>query len=107
MSVRLLATLGGLAAALAIATPVSAQEETRSVIVSFAGLDLARPADADRLERQLRMAARQVCGSDEPLHILARLQAVECEKSALDRAHADVQLALRGRSSTRIALTAR
>jgi UrcA family protein len=107
MLVRLLSTLGALAATaatLAIATPVSAQEEVRSATVSFAGLDLAKPADAARLDRRLQAAARQVCGPNEDADIRAHRDRVACEKTALSRGRADVQLALRG-SGTEVALT--
>jgi UrcA family protein len=107
MLVRLLSTLGALAATaatLVFATPVAAQEEARSAIVSFAGLDLAKPADAARLDQRLQGAARHVCGPNEGADIRAHRDRIACEKTALARAHADVQLALRG-SGTEVALT--
>ncbi|HEX4738657.1 MAG TPA: UrcA family protein [Allosphingosinicella sp.] len=108
MFVRVLSTLGALAATavtLAFATPASAQEETRTVVVSFAGLDLANPADAARLEQRLHGAARQVCGPDEGTDLRARRDMDICQKTALVRAHAEVQIALRGGSDTQVALT--
>jgi UrcA family protein len=107
MFVRLLSTLGALAATaatVAVATPAHAQDEARSATVSLAALDLARPADAARLDQRLQAAARQVCGPDEGLDVRARRQIAACEKNALLRARADVQLALRGNGSTKVAL---
>lgn len=107
MLVRLLSTVGALAATvatLAIATPASAQNESRSATVSFTGLNLARPADAARLEQRLQTAARQVCGPDAGRDLGARREIAACEKDALARAHADTRLALRG-TGTEVALT--
>ena len=107
MLTRFVSVLGALvatAATVAFATPAAAQTEDRSVTVSIAGLDPANPADAARLDRRLRAAAREVCGPDQKNDAHAHGLALACEKVALSRANADVQVALRGGSRT-IALT--
>ncbi len=109
MFVRFLSTLGALAATaatVAFAAPARAQDEPRSTIVSFADLDLSKPADAARLDWRLKTAARRVCGPDEGRDIRARHQMITCQKDALARANADVRLALRGGGSE-VALTTR
>ena len=108
MLVRLVSTIGALAATaatVAFASPAAAQVDTRTAIVSFAGLDLAKPADAARLDRRLRMAAQQVCDSDgrKSLQLINEIQ--DCKAAALAHARADVQLALRGGGGTQVALT--
>src|SRR5947209_11913506 len=110
MFVRLLSMLGAVAATaatLACATPASAQDEVRSTIVSLAGLDLSKPADAARLNRRLRTAAHEVCYQEAGGDLRVRQQIIECEKEAMMRANADVQLALRGGGSAKVALTTR
>jgi UrcA family protein len=110
MFVRLVSSLGALAATaatVAFATPAVAQEETRSTIVSFAGLDLTKPADAARLDRRLRIAARQVCESGERATLRVVQEVRDCETAALAHARADVQLALRGGTGSQVALTTR
>lgn len=107
MYVRLLSAFGAIAATaatFAFATPAVAQEEARSETVSMAGLDLAKPADAARLELRLQTAVRRVCGPDEGKDLGARDQFNACKTGALTGAHADVQLALRS-SATQVALT--
>jgi UrcA family protein len=111
MFIRIVSALGALAATaatVAFATPAAAQaEEERSVTVSIAGLDLSNPTDAVRLDRRLRAAAQIVCGPDERMDVRSHHEAMACQKSALARANADVQLALRGGGGSRIvALTA-
>lgn len=108
MLFRIVSVLGAMAATaatLAFATPAAAQTEDRSVTVAIGDLDPSNPADAVRLDRRLRAAARTVCGPDEGKDIRARQNAVACEKTALSRANSDVQMALRGGGSRTVALT--
>ena len=103
MLIRIVSMLGALAATaatVAFASPAAAQTEDRSVVVSFAGLDLANPADAVRLDRRLQSAARSVCGPDLAADFRIHEQTVACEKTAIARARSDVQVALRGGSRT-------
>jgi UrcA family protein len=108
MLIRIVSVLGAIAATaatVAFASPAAAQAEDRSVTVSMAGLDLSSPADAARLHRRLHAAAREVCGPDNLKDAHAHQQARTCEMSALARANADVQLALRGGGSRTVTLT--
>lgn len=110
MFVRVVSTIGALAATaatVAFASPAVSQEETRSEIVSFAGLDLSRPTDALRLDRRLRAAARNVCDSNERKDQRVSRAIAACETAALARGRADVQLAMRGGSGTQVALITR
>jgi UrcA family protein len=86
----------------AAATPVAAGQEQASVAVSYAGLDLAKPADAARLDRRIRMAAQAVCG-DNPLRDVTVSPAVqECEKEAVARARGQVGLAMRSGGGSQV-----
>jgi UrcA family protein len=81
-----------------------AQTEDR-VAVSYAGLDLSNPADAARFDSRVRAAARKVCGFERTRDLRVHQQAIACEKSAMARAGADIQVALRGAGGTAVALT--
>jgi UrcA family protein len=93
-----------LAASALSAPAAAAQADETSVVVSYAGLDLANPADAARFERRLKAAARAVC-SEAPLLDLglsAKIQA--CQDDAVARAKSDLQLALRAAGNRTLAL---
>ncbi|HLL31132.1 MAG TPA: UrcA family protein [Allosphingosinicella sp.] len=81
------------AGTVAVASPAHAAPAEDSVTISLAGLNPADPADSDQIERRIRNAARDLCGSDliQPARLRAR--AVACEKSAVANARNDVQLA--------------
>jgi UrcA family protein len=104
---KILTALGAAAlAASALSTPAAAgpADDGTRVAVSYAGLDLSRPADAARFDRRIRAAARTVC-SDAPmldLGVAARVQA--CEDSAIARARADLRVALRASGERVLAL---
>jgi UrcA family protein len=109
MFIRIVSMLGAMAATaamLAFATPAAAQTEDQ-VTVSFADLDLARPADAARLDRRLLAAAEKVCGPDDSRDYRIHRQSMACQKTALSRANSDVRVALRGNAGTEVALTTR
>jgi UrcA family protein len=90
------ATTLAAAAAPAAAMPAWPGEEVTSVVVSFAGLDLSKRADAARLDRRIRAAAVEVCGT-VPTRDLAFAPGVAgCQKEAISRAKAEVTLAMRG-----------
>ena len=103
--VPVLGALAATAATLAFATPAAAQNEGRSVTVSIAGLDPSSASDVARLDRRLRAAAPEVCGPAQPRDGRLRELPAACEKVALSRANADVQVALRGGGSRTLALT--
>ena len=103
---KILTALGGAALAASLSAPAAASpaDDETKVAVSYAGLDLSKPADAARFERRIRTAARTVC-SEAPmvdLGVAARVQ--ECEDSAVARAKADLQVALRAGGERVLAL---
>ncbi|HYG48314.1 MAG TPA: UrcA family protein [Allosphingosinicella sp.] len=81
------------AGAVALAVPAHAAPAQDSVTISFAGLNLADPANSDRIQRRIRNAARQVCGSDliQPIGLMER--AAACERSVVADANTRVELA--------------
>ena len=79
----LVALFFGLAAASAVAGET---DDAPSVTVSYADLDLSKPAGAETLYRRIQAAARSVCG---PRHSrsLARVQAFRtCYEDAIEDA---------------------
>ena len=107
MFTRFVSMLGAVAATVAtvaFATPAAAQTQEQ-VSVSYADLDLAKPADATRFGYRLRAAAEQVCGPDNAKDVRVHQSVTACRKDALSRANADVRLALRGTAGTEVALT--
>jgi UrcA family protein len=81
------------AGAVAVTAPAHAAPVEDSVTISLSGLNLADPANADRIERRIRTAAREVCGSDliQPVRLMERADA--CERSVVADARNNVQLA--------------
>ena len=85
----------GIAAAVAlcsclIANGASAGQPQRvSVTVSFADLDLSKPAGAQTLYKRIRAAARRVCGPVDA-HIAVRRSSGECLGTAIADAVAQV-----------------
>jgi UrcA family protein len=60
---------------------------TPTMTVSFAELDITKPAGLQVLYRRIENAAKIVCGVDSPPQALARTrQARECYKTAVDDA---------------------
>ena len=75
-------------AILATAGPVLAQSAndagSPNVRVSYSDLDLASRTGAREMLSRIRYAARQVCGGDSDIRVLAQhAQFVSCEKSAV------------------------
>lgn len=54
-----------------------------SVAVVHADLDLSNAADRERLQRRLRIAARQVCGTGFDFDLRSQNAARECEERTL------------------------
>lgn len=92
-------TLSALAAAaltvgvFAFTSPAQAAPAEDSVVVSLEGLNPGDSADADRIDRRIRSAARGLCGSDliQPVRMMQR--AAACEKAAVADAQSAVELA--------------
>jgi UrcA family protein len=104
--IKILTALGAAAlAASALCTPAAASPvDQTKVVVSYKGLDLANPADAARLERRLREAARAVC-SDAPILDLSLAGEIEaCRAEVMSRARADMQVAIRSGGGRVLAL---
>ena len=96
------------AGAVALAVPAHAAPAEDQVTISLAGLDLADPANSDRIDRRIRSAARGLCGSDliQPIRLMER--AAACEKSVVAEARNTVELAAAKRGAPfRLALRAR
>lgn len=103
---KILTALGAAAlAASALTSPAAAAPagET-SVAVSYAGLDLANPADAARFDQRLRVAARDVCGDATALDLRMSAKVGTCQTEAIARAKSDVQVAMRTGGSRVVAL---
>lgn len=100
---KILTALGAAAlAASALSTPAAAApEDNVSVVVSYAGLDPAKPADAARLDRRLRAAAHAICREASVPDLDLARQTAECEAGVLGRGKSELQLAMQsGRSRT-------
>lgn len=71
----------------AIAAPAAAQiaqPEPRTIAVSTEGLDLTDPADAAVLDRRIRAAVREVCGSAPSFDPEGRNQVRECRELTME-----------------------
>jgi UrcA family protein len=92
-SLAALAALAMTAGTLAFATPALAARGDEAVTVTLDGLNPADPADADRIERRIRNAARGLCESQavQPLRLMQ--QAAACEKAMVAQAQTAVELA--------------
>lgn len=64
--------------------------ETRSVVVSYADLDLSRQAGVDTLYTRLRSASKTVCGTRDVRIVQRRRDWDRCYDEALDNAVATV-----------------
>ena len=86
-----------LVAASLAATPAAAYGPPARQAVSYADLDLSRPADVARLHRRLAAALENVCGSYATSESWQESEIARCRAGA--RAEADAQLArLTGRA---------
>jgi UrcA family protein len=92
-------TLSALAAAaltvgaFALTAPAHAASADEGVTISLDGLDPADPADAGRIDRRIRNAARDLCGSQQLQPVRFMQQAAACEKAAVAEARTAVELA--------------
>ena len=107
-------TLSALAAAaltigtFAVTAPAQAAPADEAVTISLEGLDPADPSDAVRIDRRIRNAARDACGSQTIQPVKLMQVAAECEKTLIANARSDVQLAAaRPATPFRLALRAR
>jgi UrcA family protein len=92
-------TLSAIAAAaltvgtFALAAPAQAAPADDGVTVTLGGLNPADPADSTRIERRIRNAAHDLCGSQaiQPLQLMQK--AAACEKAVVADAQNAVELA--------------
>ncbi len=84
-------------------TAYAAPTETRSVTVSYADLDIARPADRAILERRIVVAADRICANPGERDIRSLMEARECRTAALADARPKVELAMLKASSQQYA----
>lgn len=94
---RMLSALTALAmttASLAVAAaPASAAPAEDGISISIDGLNPANPADALRIDRRVRTAARSLCGSNQIQPIRLRRGAEACEAAVIADAMSSVELA--------------
>jgi UrcA family protein len=103
-----IAALAMTAGTFALAAPAQAAPAEDAVNISLAGLDASDPADAVRIERRIRTAAQDLCGSKliQPLQMRAKAEA--CEAALTADARGSVQLAAAAQATTiRLALRVR
>jgi UrcA family protein len=92
-------------AAFTLAAPAAASPVGEdNVVVGIAGLDLARPSDAARLDMRLRRAAEEVCGTADGRDLRLSGAVAACRTEAIARARADVEIAMRSGGSRVVAL---
>ena len=88
-----LAALAMTAGTVAFAVPAHAATPEDEVTISLDGLNPADPADSDGIERRIRNAARDLCGSHsiQPTRLMRK--AADCEKAIVAEAQTAVELA--------------
>jgi UrcA family protein len=72
----------------ATAGAVPAEQTQRSLKIPVAGLNLANPADVQRLDSTIRAAARKVCSPENYRDLRAVSDRPACEATAINRAQA-------------------
>lgn len=87
------AALAMTAGTLAFAVPAHAAPADDSVSISIEGLDPTSPADVARIDRRVRAAARDLCGSDLIQPVRLRERASACEGAMVADARNAVRLA--------------
>ncbi len=79
--------------AVALAVPAHASPAEDVVSISLEGLDSADPADAARIDRRIRSAARSLCGSKLIQPLRMRERAAACEEAVTADVRGSVELA--------------
>ena len=81
---KILTALAAVAAASAVVVPtVSQAQETRSVRVSYADLNLASVDDQGRLETRIKYAAKYVCEDGSPNNLFLMSAEFACRSDAI------------------------
>lgn len=81
----------------AVAAPATASP--RSIAVSYADLDLSRPAGVAALDRRLARAADAVCGPVDARDLRAMSAARACRTAALSSANAEAKPVIAARTA--------
>lgn len=103
-----LAALAMTAGTVAFAVPAHAAPAEETISISLDGLDSSDPADAARIDRRIRSAARNLCGSRLIQPIGLREKAASCEAAVTADARSSVRLAAAGQGTPfRLALRVR
>ncbi|MEO7177283.1 MAG: UrcA family protein [Allosphingosinicella sp.] len=93
---------------IALAAPANAAPAEDAISISIEGLNPANPADAVRIDRRVRTAARSLCGSNQIQPIRLRVGAEACEAAVVADARNSVELAAAKQASAiRLALRTR
>jgi UrcA family protein len=79
--------------AFALTAPAQAAPAEEGVTVTLDGLNPADPADAARIDRRIRNAARDLCGSQAIQPLPLRAKAAACEAAIVVDAQSAVELA--------------
>jgi len=88
-----IAALAMTAGTLALAAPANAASADDSVSISIEGLNPSNPADAARIDRRVRSAAANLCGSNQIQPARMRAQAEACKEAVVADARSAVQVA--------------
>ena len=106
LSLTSLAAIVLLAASPVSAAPASAIQET--VAVRIGDLDLATPSGTDRLQRRVRSAANEICGTIPAMPLSLRTVSQACHEEVVASSKAQVALATaRAESHVQLARRAR
>lgn len=92
-TVSALAAIAITVGAFALTAPAQAAPADEGVTITLDGLNPADPADSAHIERRIRNAARDLCGSwrIQPVGLMSK--AAACEKAAVAEAQTAVELA--------------
>ncbi|HYW14692.1 MAG TPA: UrcA family protein [Allosphingosinicella sp.] len=88
-----IAALAMTAGTIAFAAPAHAAPVEDVVSIDIEGLDASNPDHAARIDRRIRIAARELCGSKLIQPIRMRERAEACEAGVTADARSSVQLA--------------
>ncbi|HEX8240233.1 MAG TPA: UrcA family protein [Allosphingosinicella sp.] len=103
-----IAALAVTAGTLTLAAPAYAGPREEALSISIEGLNPANPADVAQIDRKVRTAARNLCGSDLIQPVGMRAKAAACEEAVVADARSAVRLAAaRQATPFRLALRAR
>ena len=97
-----LAAVGLTFATLALATPLEAAPPGEDMVqVKTGDLDLTTARGVATLDRRVRAAAREICGSVPIINLNMQRQVADCQDSVIASARADVEFAVAAARSGR------